>query len=48
MGCRQSVCRNTHRVTLVQTVHDWTAQGIIIMQLAAFLLHGTHTGQTLY
>ena len=31
MACRLSVCRNTHRVTLVQTLHTRTAEGVIIM-----------------
>ena len=30
MGCRRLVCRNAHRVTLVQTLQAQTAQGVII------------------
>ena len=51
MGYRRSVCRNTHRVTLVQTLHARTAQGVIIMGvrrsissvLIAQWTHRTHT-----
>ena len=31
IGCRLSVCRNTHRLTLVQTLHPRAAQSVIVM-----------------
>ena len=31
IGYRLSVCRNTHRLTLVQTLHARTSQSVIVM-----------------
>ena len=50
--CRQSVSRNTYRVTLVQTLYARTVQGVIIMGvrrsissiLIALYTHRSDTG----